>query len=1812
MKIRILKPSILVKVILSVLFFLIVNNSWSQGLSVNSCPSIDKRNNGNGQYASAAGIFPNDPNCSASPPTGCQNNPVANNVIGTSYQSVSFLPASKTGFYNFFWSSSTPLTNFPVITRVWITADGSETPTLSSVKFGPPPPPVIVGQNYYVNYSFYGQNIPPVGKITLEFTDPQTGLPSFTCTYDLKTNNTATAPTGFSCAPTISTQPSNQSLCGNATAATFSVTTVGAASWQWQVYDAGSNSWSNVSGADYSGATTRTLIISNPTSYDGKQYRVIATGTSVSCTVTSDPATLVAKPLPTATFGITNCTQDQQNVAITLTGTKPWSFSYNSGGGATTISNITASPYYFPMSGSSTYTITSLSDAYCTNSGTVATKVLPTKPTITLSSSSLSMCVGVGSASLVYTATTNTPNQYSLTAGTRAMPGFTTLTNQSLTASPVSIPMPSSGVSAGTYDFNLTVINSITGCISAIVPITVIVRDNPILTATAGTGSVCKSTNFTLTAAPSGLTSYSWGINPATSGVGSSAEVMTQITSTTTFKVLGTDSYGCAGTATVTVTALDGPTLTISPSAPTICSGSAVALSVSGGNTYTWSESGQASPNNLSATSGDVVVASPTVTRTYTVTSVNLTGCSSTGTVTVTVSSPSISATASATICSGNIKQLDGTGAGAGGSYFWYPVTGLYTDAAATTAYTANSNNATVYSKPSSTTTYYLKGVTSSGCEGVASSTVTISSAPIDVANSTANYYVFCVQSANSVDLTIKLNQPVTSATWAYSIDGSTYTSLPSAQSNVSGTTVDLTPSSSGTSPNITYVCNVAGYSNGGLASTDPNFYRLVIVGSACTYNYDIRIADTKGLTTLSAPTASRTTICSGNSILLSSGSINANSSPKWQSSADNSTWTDISGATSSTYLASPVSNTYYRVEFDNGNGNCGATTSSILISVASALSSNTVSTLTVCTSGSGSSPTLDGSAITSGIYQWQSSADNSTWSDILGAVSEDYSLSTNILSSTNYYRRVASTANCSSTNSSSVAIYPPISNNQISTVSATSYCGTASAISLSGTTPTGGNSSYTYKWQQSTTSSSSGFSDIGSATSINFTTLSRNQTYWYKRIVSSNNGSCTDESSVIQVTVNPNPTVAVTASSTTCQGAGKSLSASGAQTYSWAADISPSGLSATTGPNVTATPSSTATYTVTGTNEYSCTGTATTTVSVTSLPAAPVLTSSSTTICSNGSAVTLSSYNPGSGTTKWFSVPEPTAAYEVSSVSTAGTYYAYQLSNGCYSSSNSTFVLTVKDLSAPVVNTTSVKLCTGTFDLTTLAPTAAAGTTLEWRTSNVYGSGSSVANPSSVSSGTYYLFAVSSSPSCNSTASTGVVVSVNAGPTASVSSSTSSVCSPTTVNLTSLNNTSGSNTYGWYTSSSPSPATLVLIPESVSTSGTYYLFATNSDGCQGTSASVAVTINSKPTSTVSASEDFCDTYSGSITATTDATGSPSYAWEYSTNNGSTWTSVPASSPYSNTTTSVLGISGLTVSSGGTYYRCTVTKSDCSTISEPAIVITQGTPVTTSCPSNTYMQQGTNQTFTTSFEGAADAIQWEYSTDNGVTWNNVPASSPYSGTTSKSLQITGATLSMDGYRYRSVLSNSCGSTTCTAFTLAVGTSLPVTWLSFTASKIQEKVLLSWITGTEINTKDFEVQYSTNATNWSAIGTVLAAGNSTSQRSYSFTHTSPLKNNNYNYYRILQRDLDGKFSYSKIVSILFNEPGPDVVVYPNPVEEVLTIYTSTEQVVSLYNAAGSLVWKAKLPAGRNQLPVNKFSKGVYILATDEVKTRVIIR
>ncbi len=74
-----------------------------------------------------------------------------------------------------------------------------------------------------------------------------------------------------------------------------------------------------------------------------------------------------------------------------------------------------------------------------------------------------------------------------------------------------------------------------------------------------------------------------------------------------------------------------GPTLSISPASATICAGSSVSLTASGGSSYTWTPTTGLNSSNLAA-----VTASPSTTTTYTVSS-TVNNCSATATRLVTV-----------------------------------------------------------------------------------------------------------------------------------------------------------------------------------------------------------------------------------------------------------------------------------------------------------------------------------------------------------------------------------------------------------------------------------------------------------------------------------------------------------------------------------------------------------------------------------------------------------------------------------------------------------------------------------------------------------------------------------------------------------------------------------------------------------------------------------------------------------------------------------------------------------------------------------------------------------------------------------------------------------------------------------------------------------------------------------------------------------------------------------------------------------------------------------------------------------------------
>ncbi|HEU4633587.1 MAG TPA: T9SS type A sorting domain-containing protein [Flavisolibacter sp.] len=171
--------------------------------------------------------------------------------------------------------------------------------------------------------------------------------------------------------------------------------------------------------------------------------------------------------------------------------------------------------------------------------------------------------------------------------------------------------------------------------------------------------------------------------------------------------------------------------------------------------------------------------------------------------------------------------------------------------------------------------------------------------------------------------------------------------------------------------------------------------------------------------------------------------------------------------------------------------------------------------------------------------------------------------------------------------------------------------------------------------------------------------------------------------------------------------------------------------------------------------------------------------------------------------------------------------------------------------------------------------------------------------------------------------------------------------------------------------------------------------------------------------------------------------------------------------------------------------------------------------------------------------------------------------------------------------------------------------LPVTWLSFTAKKQDKAVQLNWSTATEQNTKDFVVQHSTNGSNWNTLGSVMAAGNSGSVQVYSFVHQFPARG--VNYYRILQRDIDARKSYSKVVSVDVDGTSQSLHVFPNPVTEgTITIKLQNATSVQIYNSLGTIVLQKTINSGAQQLAVGNLPKGVYTIKAEGKTASFIVQ
>lgn len=160
-----------------------------------------------------------------------------------------------------------------------------------------------------------------------------------------------------------------------------------------------------------------------------------------------------------------------------------------------------------------------------------------------------------------------------------------------------------------------------------------------------------------------------------------------------------------------------------------------------------------------------------------------------------------------------------------------------------------------------------------------------------------------------------------------------------------------------------------------------------------------------------------------------------------------------------------------------------------------------------------------------------------------------------------------------------------------------------------------------------------------------------------------------------------------------------------------------------------------------------------------------------------------------------------------------------------------------------------------------------------------------------------------------------------------------------------------------------------------------------------------------------------------------------------------------------------------------------------------------------------------------------------YSIPNGTS-QSLSASWPQTGNytwtgttgTTRSLSVTPPNNAITNY----AVTDAFGCVT-DQFTITTTGTLPVSLISYEAKMVNSKVEITWKTATESNNDFFTIERSANGTDFTPIGTVDGAGQSSVEKAYAFTDASPLPGTSF--YRLSQTDLDANRQYMGVRKIV---------------------------------------------------------------------------
>ncbi len=176
--------------------------------------------------------------------------------------------------------------------------------------------------------------------------------------------------------------------------------------------------------------------------------------------------------------------------------------------------------------------------------------------------------------------------------------------------------------------------------------------------------------------------------------------------------------------------------------------------------------------------------------------------------------------------------------------------------------------------------------------------------------------------------------------------------------------------------------------------------------------------------------------------------------------------------------------------------------------------------------------------------------------------------------------------------------------------------------------------------------------------------------------------------------------------------------------------------------------------------------------------------------------------------------------------------------------------------------------------------------------------------------------------------------------------------------------------------------------------------------------------------------------------------------------------------------------------------------------------------------------------------------------------------------------------------------------------------LPVNFINVVASLINNNTaIVKWkIAPPTINAKNFEVEYSTDGSNWITLATINITN--PTQTDYQLNH-QPIPAGNL-YYRIKQTDHDGVYVYSKIVLLQQKTNQKNFIVLPNPANHFIQVSAPVDVngkvQIELYDAAGRKIYSKPITQPITEINTSYLSNGTYLLKiihNEVINTRKVL-